>query len=98
MEQCELRVGQDSSIMEEYWSNRMAILNIKGFPDDLYEQLRKRAKHDHRSISQEVIHLLAEAVQARRQRSILELRGLGKSVWSEVDATEYVARERDSWD
>ena len=76
----------------------MAILNIKGFPDDLYEQLRERAKHDHRSISQEVIHLLTEAVQARRQRSILELRGLGKSVWSDVDATEYVARERDSWD
>ena len=76
----------------------MAILNLKGFPDDLYEQLRDRAKHDHRSISQEVIHLLTEAVDARRPRSILELRGLGKSTWSEVDVTEHVARERDSWD
>lgn len=84
--------------MEEYWSSVMAILNIKGFPDDLYEQLRDRAKQDHRSISQEVIHLLAEAVQARRQRSILELRGLGKSTWSNVDAGQHVARERDSWD
>ena len=76
----------------------MAILNIKGFPDELYEQLRERARHDRRSISQEVIHLLEEAVDARRARSILELRGLGKSTWSEVDATEYVARERDAWD
>lgn len=76
----------------------MAILNIKGFPDDLYEELRERARHDHRSISQEVIHLLVEAVDARRPRSILELRGLGKSTWSDVDATKYVARERDSWD
>ena len=76
----------------------MAILNIKSFPDDLYAQLRESAKKDRRSISQEVIHLLAEAIDARRPRSILELRGLGNSTWSEVDAAEYVARERDSWD
>ena len=76
----------------------MAILNIKSFPDDLYAQLRERAKHDRRSISQEVIHLLAEAVDARRPRSILELRGLGKSTWSDADASQHVAQERDAWD
>ena len=84
--------------MEEWWSIEVAILNIKGFPDDLYEQLRDRAKRDHRSIAQEVIHLLAEAVVAERPRSILELRGLGKSTWSSIDAGQHVAQERDSWD
>ena len=76
----------------------MAILNIKGFPDDLYERLRERAKQDRRSISQEVIQLLEEAVEARQPLSILELRGLGKSIWSELEADRHVARERDSWD
>ena len=76
----------------------MSILNIKNFPDELYERLRERARQDRRSISQEVIQLLAEALAAERPRSVLELRGLGKTVWSEVDAGRHVARERDSWD
>ena len=76
----------------------MAILNIKGFPDNLYERLRERAKHDHRSISQEVIHLLTKAVESTAPRSILALRGLGKSVWADVEATRHVAEERDTWD
>lgn len=33
-----------------------------------------------------------------RQRSIRELRGLGKEIWAGIDAQEYVDRERDSWD
>ncbi len=31
------------------------------------------------------------------KRSILELRGLGKEIWKDVDAQEYVNQERDSW-
>lgn len=76
----------------------MSILNIKNFPDDLYERLRERAKEDRRSISQEVIQLLTEAMESPRPRSILELRGLGKSIWSDVEATRHVAKERDGWD
>lgn len=76
----------------------MAILNIKNFPDDLYERLRARAKQDRRSISQEVIQLLTEAMNPDRARSILELRGLGKSSWSELDAASHIAKERDSWE
>ena len=76
----------------------MSILNIKNFPDDLYERLRERAKEDRRSISQEVIQLLTEAVDSSRPRSILELRGLGRSVWTGVEATRHVAQERDDWD
>ena len=76
----------------------MSILNIKNFPDDLYERLRERAKQDRRSIAQEVIQLLTEAMEPSRFLSILELRGLGRSAWSSVDAARHVARERESWD
>ncbi len=31
-------------------------------------------------------------------RHLADLRGMGKHVWKDVDAREYVDRERDSWD
>ena len=76
----------------------MSILNIKNFPDELYDKLQKRAKKDRRSISQEVIHLLEKTLDSRDQPSILELRGLGKSLWEDIDGARHVAEERESWD
>ena len=76
----------------------MATLNIKKFPNDLYEHLRLIAEQDQRSISQEVIHLLRQAVQSKEKRSILELRGLGKELWKNVDAADYIDHERQTWD
>jgi plasmid stability protein len=76
----------------------MATLNVENLPDDLYERLRARAQREHRSISQQVVHLLSEALGDRRSRSILDLDGLGREVWQDVDATEYVRSERDAWD
>jgi hypothetical protein len=49
-------------------------------------------------VSQEVIHLLAETLEPGELGSILELRGLGKSAWADLDATRHVAEERRSWD
>jgi hypothetical protein len=37
------------------------------------------------------------AGEAPRPHSILELRGLGKEVWSGVDPDAYVEQERSSW-
>lgn len=76
----------------------MAILNVKNMPDALYEQLKQRASRERRSISQELIHILEGALAAERKHSILELRGLGKELWTGVDASDHVAAERDSWD
>ncbi|OGV73651.1 MAG: hypothetical protein A3K19_20690 [Lentisphaerae bacterium RIFOXYB12_FULL_65_16] len=38
----------------------MAILQVKGIDDQLYEALRRRATRDHRSISQEVTAIVRE--------------------------------------
>lgn len=77
---------------------RMATLNVKNVPDQLYKQLRARAKSRRRSLSQEVIQILTEATEARKPLSILELEGLGKEIWEGIDPTEYVKKERESWD
>ena len=76
----------------------MATLNIKNLPDKLYKQLQARAKSQHRSVAQEVTHLLSQALETPAPLSILSLRGLGKELWSELDGAEHVKRERDSWD
>lgn len=76
----------------------MATLNIKSFPDDLYEKLQRRAIDEHRSIAQEVTHLLQKLLEVPPSRSILELRGLGKDLWQGIDVDEYIERERAAWD
>ena len=76
----------------------MAILNIKNLPDGLYKKLQARAKRQHRSVAQEVTHLLTEALESAKPLSILELQGLGKEHWRNIDAAKHVARERASWD
>ena len=76
----------------------MATLHVENFPDDLHSILRDRAKREHRSVAQEAIHLLGEALKNSEPLSILDLQGLGRDLWHGVDAADYVRRERDSWD
>jgi len=76
----------------------MAALNIKDFPDALYRKLKARAKKQHRSVAQEVTHILSEAVERATPLSILELRGLGKDLWRGIDPAAHVEEERRAWD
>jgi plasmid stability protein len=55
----------------------MAVLNIKNLPDSLYKKLQARAKLQHRSIAQEVTHLLSDVLESPKPLSILDLKGLG---------------------
>ena len=76
----------------------MATLNIKNMPDRLYRKIQARARREHRSITQEVIHILSMATENPTPLSILELQGLGKDVWKKVDASKHVNRKRREWD
>lgn len=76
----------------------MATLNVKNLPDALYRKLRARAKRQRRSVAQEVTQILSEALETPKALSILELQGLGKAHWQNVDALSHVERERSAWD
>ena len=76
----------------------MATLNVKNLPDALYRKLQKRAREHRRSVAQEVTHILEQAVERQEPLSILELRGLGKEAWREVEAAAHVDTERRAWD
>lgn len=76
----------------------MATLNIKNLPDDLYCKLLQRAEREHRSIAQQATHLLRLALEPPKPLSILDLRGLGKEHWKDIDVADHVRKERMSWD
>jgi plasmid stability protein len=76
----------------------MATLNVKNLPDGLYRKLQARAKRERRSVAQEVTHILAGVLEAPKPLSILELQGLGRDAWRDVDAVAHVRTERDAWD
>jgi len=76
----------------------MATLNVKNLPDGLYRKLQAQARRERRSVAQEVTRLLAEALQSPKRLSILDLKGLGKDRWKDVDAAKHVRKERASWD
>ena len=79
----------------------MATLNIKNFPDRLYRRIKSQAGKNRRSIAQEVVQLLDEAMTAPAPVSLLELEGLGKDLWEKAlggrDASDLIREERDSW-
>ena len=76
----------------------MATLNVKNLPDALYRKLQTRAKRQRRSVAQEVAQILSDVLESPKPLSILELQGLGKENWRDIDASAHVDRERDSWD
>ena len=75
----------------------MAVLNIKSLPDSLYKKLQARAKRERRSVAQEVIQILDQALTEAAPLSILELQGLGKEVWAGIHTDKYVHTERQAW-
>jgi plasmid stability protein len=76
----------------------MATLNIKNVPDRLYRKIQARANKKHRSVAQEVVHILTQATEGIETLSILDLQGLGKGIWQGVDAARHVKKERREWD
>jgi plasmid stability protein len=75
----------------------MAVLNVKSVPDPLFRKLQARAKRQRRSVEQEVVHILEQALTEAPPLSVLDLQGLGKEVWAGVRTDEYLRKERDAW-
>ena len=55
---------------------------------DTIEQLR---------LLEELTAMIRGNIAANEKCSVLELQGLGKEVWQDVEAQGYVDRERSSW-
>jgi plasmid stability protein len=76
----------------------MAVLNVKSVPDKLYRKLQARAKRERRSVAQEVIQILDQALTEQPRLSIMELQGLGREIWRDINSDQYIEAERRAWD
>jgi hypothetical protein len=67
-----------------------------------YHEVLRRARRltstDQLRLLEELASNLRRQGTAQRRRSILDLQGLGKEIWRDIDAQEYINRERNSWD
>ena len=74
-----------------------AILSIKNVPDELLDQLRSRAKRNHRSLQGELLSILGEALGPPRlsiedlHREVRKLR-----LQTSAEAAEMVREDRDA--
>ncbi|MBT3879526.1 MAG: hypothetical protein HON76_19855 [Candidatus Scalindua sp.] len=55
---------------------------------DLSDQLR---------LLEEMAGIIRSNASPLKTRSILELQGKGKDIWENIDAQEYIDKERSSW-
>jgi len=76
----------------------VAVLNVKSVPDKLYRKLQARAKRERRSVAQEVIEILDQALNEPPRLSIMDLQGLGKDIWRDINSDQYIEAERRAWD
>lgn len=60
-------------------------------------QVLKLSPDEQLELISELFAHIRQRMISKQKRSILELSGLGKEIWNEIDAQEYVDRERDSW-
>jgi predicted aldo/keto reductase-like oxidoreductase len=69
--------------------------------DALAVKLRRKKPSDHdlESVMDQLRSLEAQVERApdEEKLSILGLKGLGKEVWADIDADEYVDQLRDAW-
>jgi plasmid stability protein len=62
----------------------MALLQVRNFPDDTYEEISKMAKKERRSIAQQTIMLLEKALEVEETPRERMVRALERTMAREV--------------
>jgi len=65
--------------------------------DELLAKVQWLAPAEQLRLLEQLAMLVRQQLAAQYRHSILELQGLGKELWQNIDAQEYVDQERTSW-
>ncbi len=63
----------------------------------LLEEVEKLNQEEQLRLLEQIAVLIRSKATAKTRRSILELQGMGKNIWKNIDAQKYVDKERASW-
>jgi hypothetical protein len=64
---------------------------------EVLDQVHELTPQDQLRLLEDLAALVRRQMIAHPRRSIMELQGLGKEIWNNIDAQTYVDRERESW-
>ena len=64
---------------------------------DIRRQVENLSPNEQLRLLEELAVIVRRRMLVNPKRSIMELEGLGKEIWHELDAQEYVNQERASW-
>ena len=74
---------------------------MSDLPNLRYDQAKRSVQAlgpaDQLRLIADIVEWLSGELDFHPRRSLLELQGLGKSIWQGVDVDEYLRRERSSW-
>ena len=77
----------------------MATHNVSRTYDEYVKKIQTLTPEEQLSLEEVISASLKKILGGKKvKHSIMELEGLGADIWKGVDAQEYVAKERNSWD
>ena len=65
--------------------------------EKLLNEVEKLNQSEQLQLLEKIAALIRRMTTAKTRRSILELQGVGKSIWKDIDAQQYIDKERESW-
>lgn len=67
---------------------------------DILKEIRALPLEERRQLMKLMVDTLTDPDEqpTKKGRSLAELRGLGKEIWSGIDAQAYIDQQRDEWD
>jgi hypothetical protein len=66
---------------------------------EIIEEARTLSIDQQKQLIKLLVDIVTEPPQPlKKQRSLRELKGLGKEIWAGIDAQEYIDQQRDEWD
>ncbi len=63
----------------------------------LLDQVEKLNQSEQLLLLEQIAVLIRRKTTVKTRRSILELQGMGKEIWKNIDAQDYIDKERESW-
>ena len=63
----------------------------------LLEQVENLNQSEQLLLLEQIAVLIRRKTTVKTRRSILELQGMGKEIWKDIDAQDYIDKERKSW-
>ena len=65
--------------------------------NEVLNRIQRLGPSDQLRLLEDLAALVRRRVAPQARRSILELEGLGKEIWQDIDAQAYIDRERAAW-